>query len=64
MLLLPVLALPGSDFMGVGWCNRSDRLAFLILVGAPLVALPSAYALRVGEPEAPLRGGVTMDGTF
>lgn len=63
-LLFPVFALFGSEFTGVGCSSKAERLALLVLGGAPMTPLTSECELRGGDTDMPLGGGVAIDGAF
>ncbi len=58
-LLLPGLALFGSELEGVGWWRSAERLALFplpVVAGGPFVPLISEWELRGGDTE--VLGGV------
>ena len=67
-LLLPGLALLGSELVGVGCNNKAERLALLVLGCVPFVPLVSGGATSGGpkpldgEADKPLGGGVAIGG--
>ncbi len=65
-LLLPGLALFGSELEGVGWWRSAERLALfplLVLVaGGPFAPLISEWELRGGDTE--VLGGVPDPGAY